>query len=296
MAGFRIYQQLKPADIITGLYILVTGLIMIFLSDTFDKIMLPVFIRLIIILMVSGILCLRSRYTSGILKFIHQIYPILLLSYLYGETALINQIIFTKSFDHIIFHWEELLFGFQPSLEFSILFPQKWFSELLHFGYFSYYFLTFGVCLVFFIKRPEISEKVISFIVTSFFLYYLIFIIFPVIGPQYFFPKPMSDIPDSGIFSKAVKLVQFYGEKPTGAFPSSHVGMAAIYLYLSFRYIRNLFFIILPFFILILFATVYLKAHYAIDVIAGLISAPIIYFVSISIYNLMVYYKRNLPN
>jgi len=92
--------------------------------------------------------------------------------------------------------------------------------------------------------------------------------------------SPLSDTADSGIFSRAVKLVQYYGEHPTGAFPSSHVAMVVIFLYLSFMNIRWLFWIILPLFVLILMATVYIKAHYAIDVIAGLLSAPIVYYLA----------------
>ena len=40
---------------------------------------------------------------------------------------------------------------------------------------------------------------------------------------------------------------------------------------------KTLFFTLLPFALLIFFATVYIRAHYAIDVIAGLIAGIVLY-------------------
>ena len=63
------------------------------------------------------------------------------------------------------------------------------------------------------------------------------------------------------------------GERPTAAFPSSHVGITTILMILAGRTrSRWLFFCLLPLFLLMCFATVYIQAHYAIDVFAGLVS------------------------
>jgi PAP2 superfamily domain protein len=40
---------------------------------------------------------------------------------------------------------------------------------------------------------------------------------------------------------------------------------------------RRLFYILLPFFVLMFFSTVYIMAHYAIDAIAGLITGVLLY-------------------
>jgi membrane-associated phospholipid phosphatase len=68
------------------------------------------------------------------------------------------------------------------------------------------------------------------------------------------------------------------GERPTAAFPSSHVGITTILMFLAWRTrCKPLFWVMMPFYILMCFATVYIQAHYAIDVIAGWISAIVIY-------------------
>lgn len=82
-------------------------------------------------------------------------------------------------------------------------------------------------------------------------------------------------------------LVVKYGETETGAFPSSHVGMTIIFLILIWKNFRKYFNILLiPVFLLIL-STVYLKAHYAIDIIAGGISGVLFYVLSLRTYILM---------
>ena len=48
---------------------------------------------------------------------------------------------------------------------------------------------------------------------------------------------------------------------------------------------RRLFFIMLPLFVLMCFATFYIQAHYVIDVLGGLVSGVIIYTALYIVYN-----------
>ena len=287
MSGFKSFDSTSTTDVAIVLYMIITAVFIIVFGGFKGEIIIPLVIRTILLITIGLIIYADTVLNNRGISFIHFFYPVLLLSYFYGETAQLNNYIFSSDLDAVFYGWEQWLFGFQPSIAFSVYFPQYWFSELLHFGYFSYYLLTIGVSLVFYYQRPEIRDKVIFIIITSFLIYYLVFIIFPVVGPQYFFEPPLNEVANSGIFSRLVKLVQYYGEHPTGAFPSSHVGMVVIFLYLSFRNIRWLFILIVPLFALILMATVYVKAHYAIDVIAGLLSAPIVYYLCILLYKLI---------
>ena len=69
------------------------------------------------------------------------------------------------------------------------------------------------------------------------------------------------------------------GERPTAAFPSSHVGVTTVVMLLALRTrSKGLIFTILPFYILMCLSTVYIYAHYAIDAIAGLLTGILLYF------------------
>ncbi len=278
--GYNLY----PVDIATIIYIIISAIYICIGSAKLENETPHFIIRLAILVFIFFISFINDKYDNEILKFIRNFYPIFLLSYFYGETAYMNNIIF-NNLDPYISHLEQLIFGCQVSIEFSKHFPQKWFNELMNFGYFSYYFLTFIVCFVVYIYNRAKFFKVIFIVATSFYIYYIIFSLFPVVGPQFYFKGALAKIPDAYFFRDAVKFVQKIGEKPTGAFPSSHVGMALIFLYLSFKYSRKLFYYILPITIILCFATVYIKAHYLVDVIAGMISSPIILYLSINAYD-----------
>ena len=76
------------------------------------------------------------------------------------------------------------------------------------------------------------------------------------------------------------------GERPTAAFPSSHVGVTFILLLLAWRSRSwRLTLLVLPFFLLMCLATVYIRAHYAIDVIAGIVSGFLFYIILQAIYS-----------
>jgi membrane-associated phospholipid phosphatase len=203
---------------------------------------------------------------------------------------------------------EQWLFNCQPSVEFSKLCPDIWFSEPFNMGYFAYYPLIAIVAIYYFVFKFEWFEKASFVIVTSFFLYYLIYIFVPVAGPQFYFPAIGMDnveacnflsigdyfnhnailLPgpnfEQGLFFELVEASQEVGERPTAAFPSSHVGISTILMIMAWRVNKNLCYGLTPFYVLLCCATVYIQAHYLIDVFAGLISAVVIYILSTWMY------------
>ena len=82
-----------------------------------------------------------------------------------------------------------------------------------------------------------------------------------------------------GFFYNLVEGSQQIGERPTAAFPSSHVGISTLLMIMAWRGSRWLFACLFPFYILLCCATVYIQAHYLIDSIVGFISAFGLYVV-----------------
>ncbi len=223
-----------------------------------------------------------------------------LLSWWYPDTYELNRIF--PNLDHLFAGYEQQLFGCQPALLFSETVGNPVFSELMHLGYVSYFPLIALVTLFYFIWRYAEFNRAVFVILTSFFIYYVIFIFLPVTGPQYYYeaagldniaqgifpnvhdyfathdePLTMPGYSD-GFFYQCVASAHATGERPTAAFPSSHVGISTILLFLVWRAKnRPLLCFILPFYVLMCLATVYIRAHYAIDVIGGWLSAIVIY-------------------
>lgn len=224
----------------------------------------------------------------------------LMLSLWYPDTYELNRIL--PNLDHIAASAEQSLFGCQPALLFSQHFPSAFFGELMCFGYSAYYPMIGLVMLFYFFFRYADFMRASFVILASFFAYYVIFIFLPVVGPQYYYPavgldqvaagtfpnlhdyfltlRSSLDTPGSpdGFFHQMVAGAHQAGERPTAAFPSSHVGISSILMFLAWQ-TRNrwIFWCLVPVYVLLCLSTVYIYAHYAIDVLAGFISAAIFF-------------------
>ncbi|MDD4608677.1 MAG: phosphatase PAP2 family protein [Bacteroidaceae bacterium] len=229
-----------------------------------------------------------------------------LLSYWYPDTFEFNRLFL--NLDHIFASADQFLFNCQPAIEFSKRLPAMWVSEPLNLGYFSYYPMIFIVTLFYFVFRFEWFEKISFVLVGSFLIYYLIYIFVPVAGPQFYFPAigleqvsqgvfpavghyfnyhtELLPAPgySHGVFYQLVEQSQQVGERPTAAFPSSHVGISTILMIMASRINRRLFFILSPFYVLLCCATVYIQAHYLVDVIGGLVTAVAFYSFTTWVY------------
>ena len=224
-----------------------------------------------------------------------------LLGLWYPETYDFNRLF--PNLDHLFAQWEQQLFGCQPALLFSQVLPSHVASELFDMGYGSYYFMIAVTAMFYFAFRYREFERATFVILASFFVYYLIYIFLPVVGPTFYyhavglktiaegvFPNVhdyflthTASLPSpgytDGVFYQFVEDAKAAGERPTAAFPSSHVGVSTICMLLAWHSgNRRLFFVFLPFYIFLCCATVYIQAHYLIDAIAGLITGVGFYF------------------
>ena len=236
-----------------------------------------------------------------------------LLSWWYPDTYEFNRMF--PNLDHLFAGYEQAVFGCQPALTFAQQWSHPVVSEFMHLGYSSYFPLIALVTLYYFFCRYNDFLRASFIILASFFIYYVIFIFLPVTGPQYYylaagldniangvFPNvgdyfathqerlTMPGWPD-GFFYQMVENAHSVGERPTAAFPSSHVGVTTILLMLALSArCRWLSIVVLMLLLLMCFATFYIQAHYVIDVVAGLATGLLFYFI------LYLFYKFALRN
>jgi membrane-associated phospholipid phosphatase len=166
-------------------------------------------------------------------------------------------------------------------------------SELFYIAYFSYYVMIAGVGLALFVRNRRQFFHYVSVVSFLFYVCYLIFIFFPIIGSRAFFHQvegyslppesqrfAFTDVyPESvksGLFFRLMVVIYRVFEAPGAGFPSSHVAVALCTVYFSFRYLRPIRYWHLALAILLCFATVYCRYHYVVDVIAGLITAAVV--------------------
>ncbi len=229
---------------------------------------------------------IKRKISKNFFQLLQNILVFALMTFLYKETAMLNTLIFPK-IDEFLSNLDQNIFKFQPSIEFSKHFNSLFFSELFYFGYFCYYLLPLVVLGILYKFLPQKIEEFGFILISSFLLYYFIFIIIPAEGPQFYFTFPDNYIEAQGIFGNAIKLIQKNGEAPTAAFPSSHVGISWIVIFWLYQNLRKSVKYFLPFVILLMFSTVYIKAHYFVDVVAGFLTAPIVFFLTFKFYKFL---------
>ena len=219
-----------------------------------------------------------------------------LLSWWYPDTYELNRLL--PNLDHVFAQMEQSLFGFQPALVFASNFSSPIISELMDMGYAAYYPMIAFAAIYYFIWRYHEYERAAFVIMTSFFAFYVIFVLVPVTGPTFYYKAVGIDqitagvFPNlgytDGIFYQLVEDAKAAGERPTAAFPSSHVGISTVIMLLIWHTKnRRLLYCMLPFYVFLCFATVYIQAHYAVDALAGLVSGA-------TFYALFMYLSRGM--
>ncbi len=274
-SDYNFLTILSPTDIGTLFYIFVSTIFICIQSSQIENVCIHFAIRIAVIAFIPIFYFLDKRIPNKITSLLKNIYPLLFLSYFYGETVYIKNIIFPTDLDAHFAKIDQWLFDCQPSMEFSRFFNSDFFREIMFMSYFSYYLMIAIVCIAICFLKPFEARKSLFLVTFSFYMYYILYIILPIIGPQYYFNSTAYE-PNLPYFFGKVMYHLHPIEKATGAFPSSHVGIAFILSYITFKHIKKLFYFILPFVFGICFATIYLKEHYLIDVIAGIISVPLL--------------------
>jgi membrane-associated phospholipid phosphatase len=281
-------------DFLTQGYLILTGLIILLAPH--DSIPLWKYLLLAHLLCIGLIHLLIRAYdrspSNRVLRFLRHFYPIILYTGFYRETGALNQIAFNGFLDPVFIRLEQKVFHFQPSVVFMDSLSNRWIAEIFYAAYFSYYIMIFGIGLILFLKDYKKFFHYLTIVSFVFYLCYLTYIFTPVTGPRLFYreiasyklpqeciPQNISAFPESvqkAVFYKIMDLIYDIFESPGAAFPSSHVAIAICTLYFSIKYIPSIRYLHLIIVIILCLSTVYCRYHYAIDVIAGALTAGIL--------------------
>ena len=265
-------------------FLFITTILLIFSWNQTENVFGLLIIRGIIATISLALIFLNSFLKSAIFNLFRNIYPVLFAGYFYTETVHYNKLFF-DNLDPLFIQLDEWLFGFQPSIEFYEYFSSSFVTELMYFGYFSFYFIILGFVFIMYFKRKSLFIESTYKVAFSLLFFYFLFAIFPSAGPQFYFEVSERAVPTNGyVFQKIMHAIQDGAEQPTGAFPSSHVGVTIVILLLARKTLPLFYKICLPITILLMLSTVYIKAHYAVDAIAGFLIAPFILYLSDFMY------------
>lgn len=230
----------------------------------------------------------KSMATAG-RGWLREFYPILLYTGLYVETVLVNRMIAAPRIDPWLLRADHALFGCEPAEVFPIAFAHPLFSELMYVSYLAYYGMVGGVGLWLSLRNRNAFRHFVTVVSLVFYGCYALYLFVPAVGPRIIFvsspertqfiaryghePRAAAAGGDGRWAQRAFAVIEERGEIPGAAFPSSHVAVALVTAWFSWRHLRRIRWLHLGFAIAILFAAVYTRAHYAVDILGGLAAA-----------------------
>ena len=166
----------------------------------------------------------------------------------------------------------------------------RWLSDVLMVCYVAYYPLIAIVPVVLYLQgRIDDFRRAEAIIMMGFVLTYLGYFLVPAVGPYLVIAGPRAAVLDGfGFAANAHSLLSAVPREPPDAFPSGHALMGIIGPALAWRFYRPLFAWMAPIGVGIVLATVYLRYHYIIDVVASFVVAPTAWALGESIHRYVV--------
>lgn len=218
---------------------------------------------------------LRAKNNNRIIRLAYDIvFPVITVFLIFDSLGGLIRYINPRTYDPLLIRLDYLLFGRYPTVALESL-THPVITEFLQLAYLSYYFLPVILGAALKLKgKDDAFNKSLFLIVLCFYLSYIGYILFPAIGPRYTI-NHLQNIELHGIFLRDIidnTLNALEGTK-RDAFPSGHTAVTLVVLYLAYRFQKPLYNIFLPVVLALLVSTVYLRYHYAVDVIGGVLLA-----------------------
>jgi membrane-associated phospholipid phosphatase len=218
----------------------------------------------------------RLTPTDRVGNMIHDLYPLVVMLGLYAEIGTLTVPLgldTTFENDAIVQQWEAALFGSQVSYEWIRRAPSIFWSGVLHLVYFVYYpMVVLGPVLLAARGKREQARRVLFTTMLAFVTCYVVFVLFPVAGPNYAFEHPTGPVREVWSARLVYGVLQS-GSSFGAAFPSSHIAGAVAATLAVWREWRLLAYTFVLPVLLLLIGIVYCQMHYAVDVLAGLVVA-----------------------
>ena len=207
-------------------------------------------------------------------RFVRWWYPALLIPFIFSELQHLVHPINPIDIDAQLMAIDYALLGVHPTVWFE-RFTVPWVTEYMQLAYVMFYFLPFILCAPLYRQGQFLAFRVsLCALLLSYYVSYLLYFLTPARGPRFYLAEyhtlPLAGLwlttPLQGILD-ALEGVQ------RDAFPSGHTAIAIVVLVMATRYQRRLFYPLLGITVSLMISTVYLRYHYAIDVIAGVLLA-----------------------
>jgi membrane-associated phospholipid phosphatase len=220
-------------------------------------------------------------FFKPLVKIVRDWFPFLLLSACYY--ALYTNLMLRvnpHTADTVLSKMDATLLGNQAAF---LLEPwiNPWVTDFLSLVYFSYVFTLPGVALYFYLAQEKmIFRRVMMGYLTLMLLGIASYLLVPAIGPESFFADQYTRELNGHTVIHSADYIMRAGRVGYDCFPSLHVGIPLLLSFYLYNHRRKLFIPALAYVALMCCATIYLRYHYVVDVMASFLYAPVAYWLN----------------
>ncbi len=279
----RLMRELKPLEFCTILFYAGLSLTNVVFASRVEQWYLLVIVNVLICSGVAWIGHYGNSHKTNFARILRYTYPMPLIFITFKEIYLMVKPIRGADFDWLLISVDKFLFGVNPTqVLYKISNPVL--TELLQIDYALFYVIPITLIISLFMQQKfEEADYSVFSVVFGFYLSYIGYFALPAIGPRFTlhdFSQTNAELPGLIVTNFLRELINSGESIPQGTinpaaivqrdvFPSGHTMMTLIVMYLSVHYKDRTRYILLPVGVLLIFATVYLRYHYVIDLIAG---------------------------
>lgn len=283
------FKYLEIPDLTNQIFLILIALLsIIFVDRSPERFLIPV---------VNIILCLliiyfvshyekkseQDRRKPSLTRFLRFWYPGFMIFFCFKEIYLIMISAHNVLYDKYLINIDRWLFGTDPSIYLS-KFINSYAVEFFQILYGLFYLMPLIYTLELYLWHRYEELKYAFFVVFfGFYLSFIGYLLVPAIGPRFtLFDFHNINLEMPGIyFAEKIRYIIDIGESipanvsnpedfaQRDAFPSGHTLIVILITYLSHKIRSNSFYFYLPYSVLLIFSTVYLRYHYVIDLIAA---------------------------
>ncbi|HVO74858.1 MAG TPA: phosphatase PAP2 family protein, partial [Ignavibacteriaceae bacterium] len=226
---------------------------------------------------------LENRTGKKLFRIIHYWYTAPLILFTFKELYFLIKPIRQQDFDYLLIQIDRWILGIDPTV-FLAKFSHPILTEILQIVYGLFYILPIILGIALERKKRYLGlDYAVFSIIYGFFLSYIGYFALPGIGPRFTlhsFDSINTELPGVFLTNFLRELVNIGESIPSGTlnpaeavqrdiFPSGHTMITLLVMYLSIRLKSRSKYFLIPVGTLLIFATVYLRYHYVIDLIGG---------------------------
>jgi membrane-associated phospholipid phosphatase len=266
--------RVAAPDVITCGYLVIIGLLATVFAERIPQWWWYPLAHAMLVLALGIFLLRLPPIPTGWMRFMRWWYPALLIPFIFHELQYLVHPINPADIDAQLMAIDYALFGVHPTVWFERL-TVPWVTEYMQLAYVTFYFLPFILCAPLYRQGQFLAFRVsLCALLLGYYVSYLLYFLTPARGPR-FYLAVYHTLPLTGLWltTPLQATLDALEGMQRDAFPSGHTAIAIIVLAMAARYQQRLFYPLLGIAVSLMVSTVYLRYHYVIDVIAGVLLA-----------------------